>query len=74
VDGRSDRSREAGCGTDEIALVWPAATDFGFASEMNAFGLQFGHGLGLGLHERPIISRLNSLREQLSCEPVWFRS
>ncbi|HEY9472349.1 MAG TPA: M24 family metallopeptidase, partial [Mycobacteriales bacterium] len=24
-------------------------------------GLQFGHGVGLGLHERPIISRLNSL-------------
>ena len=24
------------------------------------FGLLFGHGLGLGLHERPIISRLNS--------------
>ncbi|WP_206641219.1 M24 family metallopeptidase [Nonomuraea polychroma] len=30
---------------------------------MAAFGLQFGHGLGLGLHERPIISRLNSMRE-----------
>jgi Xaa-Pro dipeptidase len=28
---------------------------------MAAFGLQFGHGLGMGLHERPIISRLNSL-------------
>jgi Xaa-Pro dipeptidase len=28
---------------------------------MAAFGLQFGHGLGLGLHERPIISRLNSI-------------
>jgi Xaa-Pro dipeptidase len=54
-----------GVGTDEIALTWPAATDFGFASEMNAFGLQFGHGLGLGLHERPIISRLNSLREPI---------
>ena len=27
---------------------------------MEAFGLLFGHGLGLGLHERPIISRLNS--------------
>ena len=35
---------------------WPAATEFGFANEMAAFGLQFGHGLGLGLHERPIIS------------------
>jgi len=54
-----------GVGTDEIALVWPAATDFGFANEMDAFGLQFGHGLGLGLHERPIISRLNSLREPI---------
>jgi Xaa-Pro aminopeptidase len=50
-----------GVGTDEIAAVWPAATDFGFENEMAAFGLQFGHGLGLGLHERPIISRLNSL-------------
>ena len=50
-----------GVGTDQVARVWPAATEFGFASEMAAFGLQFGHGLGLGLHERPIISRLNSL-------------
>jgi len=49
-----------GVGTDEIAAVWPAATEFGFENEMAAFGLQFGHGLGLGLHERPIISRLNS--------------
>jgi Xaa-Pro dipeptidase len=49
-----------GVGTDEIARLWPAATEFGFADEMAAFGLQFGHGLGLGLHERPIISRLNS--------------
>jgi len=50
-----------GVGTDEVARVWPRAVDFGFADEMAAFGLQFGHGLGLGLHERPIISRLNSL-------------
>jgi Xaa-Pro aminopeptidase len=50
-----------GVGTDEIASVWPAATEFGFENEMAAFGLQFGHGLGLGLHERPIISRLNSM-------------
>ncbi|WP_406425603.1 M24 family metallopeptidase [Streptomyces sp. NBC_01589] len=47
--------------TDVIAKAWPKATEFGFATEMDAFGLQFGHGLGLGLHERPIVSRLNSL-------------
>jgi Xaa-Pro aminopeptidase len=52
-----------GVGTDEVAAVWPRAEEFGFASEMDAFGLQFGHGLGLGLHERPIISRLNSMTE-----------
>jgi Xaa-Pro aminopeptidase len=52
-----------GVGTDEVAAVWPAATEFGFADELAAFGLQFGHGLGLGLHERPIISRLNSMTE-----------
>ena len=28
---------------------------------MECFGLQFGHSVGLFLHERPIISRLNSL-------------
>jgi Xaa-Pro aminopeptidase len=55
----------AGVGTDEIAAVWPKATDFGFDNELAAFGLQFGHGLGLGLHERPIISRLNSMTEPI---------
>jgi Xaa-Pro dipeptidase len=50
-----------GTTTDQIARLWPEATSFGFQTEMAAFGLQFGHGLGLGLHERPIISRLNSL-------------
>jgi Xaa-Pro aminopeptidase len=54
-------SVKPGVGTDDIARLWPKATEFGFDSEMEAFGLQFGHGLGLGLHERPIISRLNSL-------------
>ena len=50
-----------GTTTDQIAERWPKAPEFGFANEMEAFGLQFGHGLGLALHERPIISRLNSL-------------
>lgn len=57
-----------GVGTDEVAALWPKATDLGFANEMEAFGLQFGHGLGLGLHERPIISRLNSMTNPVEIE------
>jgi Xaa-Pro dipeptidase len=50
-----------GVGTDQIAAVFPRAEEFGFSDEMEAFALQFGHGLGVALHERPIISRLVSL-------------
>jgi Xaa-Pro dipeptidase len=50
-----------GVGTDQVASVWPRAEEFGFSNEMECFGLQFGHSVGLFLHERPIISRLNSL-------------
>ncbi len=50
-----------GVGTDEVASVWPKAEELGFSSEMECFGLQFGHGLGVALHERPIISRLVSM-------------
>ncbi|MDP9842448.1 M24 family metallopeptidase [Streptosporangium lutulentum] len=57
-----------GVGTDEIARLWPRAEDFGFEDEMSAFGLQFGHGLGLALHERPIISRLNSLENPVELQ------
>jgi Xaa-Pro dipeptidase len=52
-----------GVGSDEVAAVLPRAQDFGFDDELAAFGLQFAHGLGLGLHERPIISRLNSMKD-----------
>jgi Xaa-Pro dipeptidase len=54
-----------GVSTDRIAAALPKAQAAGFASEMDAFGLNFCHGLGLGLHERPLISRLNSLREPI---------
>jgi Xaa-Pro dipeptidase len=50
-----------GVTTDQVASVWPKAEEFGFDDEMECFGLQFGHSVGLFLHERPIISRLNSL-------------
>src|ERR687895_82378 len=54
-----------GVTTDQIAAVWPKAEEFGFTDEFDAFGLQFGHGVGVGLHERPIISRLNSFEEPI---------
>ena len=57
-----------GVTTDQIAKVWPRAEEFGFVDEMDAFGLQFGHGVGVGLHERPIISRLNSLETPVQIE------
>jgi len=50
-----------GVSTDKVCSVWPKAQEFGFPDEMSAFGLQFGHGLGLALHERPIISRVVSV-------------
>jgi Xaa-Pro aminopeptidase len=66
-----DRGIEAirpGVGTDQIAALLPKATEFGFENEMEAFGLQFAHGLGLGLHERPIISRLNSMENPVELQ------
>jgi Xaa-Pro aminopeptidase len=50
-----------GVSTDQVAACWPTAEQLGFANEMECFGLQFGLGLGLFLHERPIISRLVSM-------------
>jgi Xaa-Pro aminopeptidase len=50
-----------GVSTDQVARLWPTAQEIGLADEKTAFGLLFGHGLGLALHERPIISRLTSL-------------
>jgi Xaa-Pro dipeptidase len=54
-----------GMSSDKVAKVLPKASDIGFSSEMDAFGLNFCHGLGLGLHERPLISRVNSFKEPI---------
>ena len=52
-----------GVSTDKVARMFPKSTEIGFETEMSAFGLNFCHGLGLGLHERPLISRLNSFKD-----------
>jgi Xaa-Pro aminopeptidase len=57
-----------GATTDRIAEVWPTAKELGFPDEESCFGLQFGHGLGVGLYESPMISRLHSLEAPVEIE------
>jgi len=49
-----------GVTTAEVVQVWPKAEEFGFPDEELAFALQYGHGLGLNIWEKPIFSRLFS--------------
>lgn len=49
-----------GATTADIVAVWPRAEEFGFANEEAAFALQYGHGVGLSIWEKPIFSRLVS--------------
>src|SRR5580692_304090 len=55
--------------TAEIASVWPKATEFGFPDEEAAFALQFGHGIGLAIWEKPVISRLVSIEHSHEIKP-----
>jgi Xaa-Pro aminopeptidase len=55
--------------TGEIASVWPKAEEFGFPNEEAAFALQYGHGIGLAIWEKPVISRLVSLEHSYEIKP-----
>ena len=57
-----------GATTDQLASVWPTAEELGFPDEQACFGLQFGHGLGVGLYEAPMISRVHSLDHPIEIE------
>ena len=50
-----------GATTADVVSVWPTAQEFGFADEEAAFALQYGHGVGLSIWEKPVFSRLVSL-------------
>jgi Xaa-Pro aminopeptidase len=50
-----------GVTTADVVALWPKAEEFGFPNEEAAFALQFGHGVGLAIWEKPIFSRLVSL-------------
>jgi Xaa-Pro aminopeptidase len=58
-----------GRSTGEVAAVWPRAQDFGFPNEEAAFALQYGHGIGLAIWEKPVISRLVSLEHPQEIKP-----
>ena len=49
-----------GATSADVVRHFPAATEFGFADEEEAFGLQYCHGLGLSNWERPLMSRYHS--------------
>ena len=68
LDAAIDQVRP-GTTTDQIAAVWPTAEEIGMPDEHAAFGLQFGHGLGVGLYESPMISRLHSFTDPVTLEP-----
>jgi Xaa-Pro aminopeptidase len=67
LDNAIERVRP-GATTAEIAEVWPTAQEIGMKDERAAFGLQFGHGLGVGLYEAPMISRLHSFEAPVELE------
>jgi Xaa-Pro aminopeptidase len=50
-----------GTTTADVVRLWPTAQEFGFPDEEAAFALQYGHGVGLSIWEKPIFSRLVSL-------------
>jgi Xaa-Pro aminopeptidase len=49
-----------GVTTAEVVETFPRAEEFGFPDEEAAFALQYGHGVGLSIWEKPVFSRLVS--------------
>src|SRR2546430_10894633 len=58
---RAVNAIKPGVTTADIVKLWPKAEEFGFPNEEAAFALQYGHGVGLSIWEKPIFSRLVSL-------------
>ncbi|HZD38239.1 MAG TPA: M24 family metallopeptidase [Actinomycetes bacterium] len=57
-----------GASSADVVRHFPAAQDFGYASEEEAFGLQYCHGLGLSNWERPLMSRYHSLEHPVELQ------
>lgn len=57
----SIRAVRPGATTADIAACWPGPAVWGLETEAEALALAFGHGIGLSIWEKPVISRLFSL-------------
>lgn len=57
-----------GASTADIAKAWPSAEELGFNNEKEAYLLQFAHGIGMSIWEKPIISRLFSVDKPFTIE------
>src|SRR5205085_5281876 len=51
---------QPGVSTADVVSTYQRAEEFGFPDEEAAFALQYGHGVGLSIWEKPIFSRLVS--------------
>jgi Xaa-Pro aminopeptidase len=49
-----------GVSTADVVKLWPKAQEFGFPDEEACFALQYGHGVGLSVWEKPVFSRMVS--------------
>ncbi len=47
----------------DIASVWPTCEAWGLKTEAEARGMATGHGIGLSIHEKPVINRLFSFEK-----------
>jgi len=50
-----------GATTKDLAEKWPRPEEYGWPDEDSGCLMQWGHGIGLGLYEAPLISRIWSL-------------
>ncbi|SOC25319.1 Xaa-Pro aminopeptidase [Ureibacillus xyleni] len=54
----SIKAVKPGATTADIAACWPTAQEIGLKDEKEAYLLQFGHGIGMSIWEKPVVSRL----------------
>ncbi|MFV2088362.1 M24 family metallopeptidase [Micromonospora sp. LOL_021] len=57
-----------GATSADVVRHFPAAQEFGYSSEEEAFGLQYCHGLGLSNWERPLMSRYHSFEHPVTLQ------